>query len=58
MHYQDLDCAFLGGELIDLIGERIEEKRLNAPDIVLPSALLGPSTKNLTKIEIMSIETS
>ena len=43
-HYWDLDYTFLGGKLIYLIGEWLEEERLNAPNVVLPSALPGPST--------------
>ena len=43
-HYRDLDYAFLRGELIDLIGEWLEEERLNGPDVALPSAPFSPST--------------
>ena len=32
-HYQDLDYAFLGSKLTDLIGEWIEDERLSAPDV-------------------------
>ena len=31
-NYRDLDYAFLGGELTDLIGEWLEEEKLNAPN--------------------------
>ena len=55
MHYWDLDYAFLGGELSNLIGE-LEEERLNTPDNAPPSMSPGPSTENAAKIKIVSTE--
>ena len=52
-----MDYAFLGGELNDLIGEWLEEERLNAPDVMPPSMHFGPSTRNATETEIVSAET-
>ena len=57
-HYRDLDYAFLGGKLVDLIGEWIEEKRLSAPGVAPPSTPPGPSTKNAAEIKIVQAETS
>ena len=57
-HYQDLDYAFLGGKLTSLIGEWIEKERLNAPDVVLPSAPPSPLTENVAEIKIVPTETS
>ena len=57
-HYRDLDYAFLGGELTDLIGKWLEEERLNAPNAMLSSAPLGPSTGNATEIETVLAEAS
>ena len=58
MHYRDLDYAFLGGKLIDIIGEWLEEERLNAPNAILPSIPPGPLTENAEEIEIVSVEAS
>ena len=58
VNYQDLDYAFLGGELTSLIGVWLEDERLNAPDVVPPSAPLGPSTENAAEIEIVPAEIS
>ena len=44
--------------MTDLIGEWLEEERLNAPDIVLPSSSLGPSIGNVAEIETLSAEAS
>ena len=57
-HYGDLDYAFLGDELAGLIGECLEEGRLNAPDVAPPSAPPGPSTGNVAEIETAPSETS
>ena len=35
-HYRDLDYAFLGSELIDVIKKWQEDERLNAPDVAPP----------------------
>ena len=55
-HYWDLDYAFLRGELTDLIGEWLEEERLNAPNVMPSSTRPGPSTENAAEIEIASTE--
>ena len=57
-HYRDLDYAFLGGELTDLIGEWIEEERLNAPDVAPSSVPSDPTSTNATEIEISPAKTS
>ena len=57
-HYRDLDYAFLGRELTDLIREWIEEERLNAHDVALPFVPFNPSTRNVVKIEISSAKNS
>ena len=41
-----------------LIGEWLEEERLNTPNVVLPSAPLGISTENTAEIKIVSVEAS
>ena len=57
-HYRDLDYAFLGGELTDLVGEWVEEERLHASDIAPSSTPPGTLIKNVVEIEIMPTETS
>ena len=58
MHYRDLDYAFLGGKLTDLIGEWLKDERLNAPNAIPPAVPPGPLTENAEKIEIVSVEAS
>ena len=53
-----MDYAFLGGELTDLIRELIEEEKLNALDVALPSVPSDPLTNNVTEIEISPVATS
>ena len=50
--------CFLSDELTNLIGEWIEEERLNALDVASPSVPSDPSTKNAAEIRISSAETS
>ena len=57
-HYRDLDYAHLGGELIDLVKEWIEEERLHAYDVVPSSAPPGPSIRNAAEIEMVQTEIS
>ena len=57
-HYRGLDYTFLGGGLTNLIGEWIEEERLNALNITPPSAPSSPLTGKATEIEVMPVETS
>ena len=52
-HYWDLDYTFLGAELIDLIGEWLEEERLNAPNTTPSSTTPGLSAENAAEAEIM-----
>ena len=56
-HYRDLDYAFLGGKRTDLIGEWIEEERLNAPNVMPPSMPSDPSTSNAIEIDTLLVET-
>ena len=58
MHYPDLDYAFLGSELTDLIGEWIKEEKLNASDVVSPSVPFDPSTSNAAEIKSLPAKTS
>ena len=53
-HYRDLDYAFLGGELTDLIGEWLEEEKLNAPNVEPSPTPPGPLAKNAVEIENVS----
>ena len=55
-HYSDLDYAFLGGKLTDLIGEWLKEERLNAPKAMPSSTPLGPPTRIAIEIETILIE--
>ena len=55
-HYRDLDYTFLGGELTDLIGERLEEERLNAPNAAPSSIPSGPPAKNAVEAEAVLVE--
>ena len=57
-HYRDLDYAFLGIELTDLIWEWIEKKRLSALDVTLPPVPSDPLTRYMAEIEILPVETS
>ena len=52
-----LGLCILGG-LTDLIGEWLEEKRLNSPNIVPSSTPLGSLTRNAAEIEIVLVEAS
>ena len=58
MHYRDLQYAFSGGEMTDLIREWIEDERLNALDVVPPSVPSDPWTSNVAEIEISPVDTS
>ena len=57
-YYRDLDYSFFGSKLTDLIGEWLEEYRLNALDVALPPMPSNPSTRDLVEIEISLVETS
>ena len=50
-HYRDLDYAFLGGELTDLIGEWLGEEKLNAPNAAPSPTPLGPLARNAAETE-------
>ena len=49
---------FLGGKLTDLIGEWLEEERLNAPNTALSSIPPGPPTRNAVEAKIVPAEAS
>ena len=57
-HHWDFDYAFLGGELTDLIGEWLEEKRLNSPNIVPSSTPPSPLAENVAEAKTMPVEAS
>ena len=53
----------MGGELIDLIGERLEEERLeeerlNAPNVTPSCTPPSPPAKNVAKAKTMPVEAS
>ena len=52
-HYRDLDYAFLGGELTNLIGEWLEEEKLNAPNVTPSPTTPGPLVENAAETETM-----
>ena len=55
-HYRDLDYAFLGGELTDLIDEWLEEERLNAPYTVSSPTPPGLLARNAMETETVPAE--
>ena len=57
-HYQGLDYASLGGEMTDIIGEWLEEERLNAPNVMPSSTSPGLLTENAVEIETVPAEAS
>ena len=57
-HYWDLDYAFLEGKLTNLIGEWLENEKLNATNTMPPSAPPSPLTGNAAEIEIVAVEAS